>query len=245
MSLQPCGECGQKISTAATRCPNCGAPVKKKSELGCMGTVGALGLVLFGIVFLVSMIDRSPRPAAPRPPTSSPSDPTAPRSKVDTERLRREMIQDTQLGLAALGYSPGPADGIMGPGTAAAIRKFQTERGLPVTGEVDSLLVRAIARAGGGRTAPATKADECAAKIEEAQAAGIIRSIWTEDRGDYKGVHVDVEPTVWRETPYTTKLGMASGVSCAIVDPAYPIPVFLRAGGKVVAKFWKDELTFL
>ncbi len=40
-----------------------------------------------------------------------------------------------QGALAAKGYEPGPADGLMGPKTRNAIKQFQADNGLPVTGE--------------------------------------------------------------------------------------------------------------
>ena len=58
--------------------------------------------------------------------------------------LRREPINDAQLSsaslralqsaLAAAGYDPGPADGILGPGTRAAIRAYQSDQGLVADG---------------------------------------------------------------------------------------------------------------
>lgn len=93
-------------------------------------------------------------------------------------------------------------------------------------------------------SAHAGRADDCAAKIEQAQDAGIIRSVWVDSEGTYKGIHLDVDPTVWRDSPHTTKTGLASTASCAIADPNYPVPVFLHAGGKVVAKFWRDKLSY-
>ncbi len=48
--------------------------------------------------------------------------------------------------LAELGYAAGPADGLMGQRTRAAIRKFQQDKGLAVTGEAtDELRVAAYA----------------------------------------------------------------------------------------------------
>jgi Putative peptidoglycan binding domain len=42
------------------------------------------------------------------------------------------------------GYYGGPIDGVFGPETRGAIRSFQAHQGLPVTGQVDSRLVRAL-----------------------------------------------------------------------------------------------------
>jgi peptidoglycan hydrolase-like protein with peptidoglycan-binding domain len=48
--------------------------------------------------------------------------------------MRKAYIRGIQEELAAHGYKPGPADGVMGPRTRGAIRKYQRDAGLPVTG---------------------------------------------------------------------------------------------------------------
>lgn len=45
------------------------------------------------------------------------------------------LLHNIQSGLTSLGYDPGPADGRIGPRTQAAIRKFQTDNQLAVTGQ--------------------------------------------------------------------------------------------------------------
>ena len=53
-------------------------------------------------------------------------------------------ISATQRRLAHLGYAPGPADGIVGPRTRAAIRAFQQEHGMPVDGQVSVALLEGL-----------------------------------------------------------------------------------------------------
>ena len=77
-------------------------------------------------------------PAAPGPGTSSPPPPAEPspesvESSLGLGRLERLRIQQ---GLASLGFSPGPADGLVGKRTRMAIRSYQQEKGLPETGYV-------------------------------------------------------------------------------------------------------------
>ena len=49
-----------------------------------------------------------------------------------------------QTGLAELGYSPGPVDGVLGEQTKQAIREFERHRRLRVTGEVSDKLIREL-----------------------------------------------------------------------------------------------------
>jgi peptidoglycan hydrolase-like protein with peptidoglycan-binding domain len=49
-----------------------------------------------------------------------------------------------QGALARRGYYDGQIDGVAGPGTRSAIREFQHDNGLPVTGRIDSQLVQSL-----------------------------------------------------------------------------------------------------
>jgi peptidoglycan hydrolase-like protein with peptidoglycan-binding domain len=51
-----------------------------------------------------------------------------------TPEMRRAYIRGIQEELAAHSYDPGPADGLLGPMTHTAIRKYQREAGLRVDG---------------------------------------------------------------------------------------------------------------
>ncbi|MCY4659491.1 MAG: SUMF1/EgtB/PvdO family nonheme iron enzyme [Acidobacteria bacterium] len=53
-------------------------------------------------------------------------------------RLDRAARRLVQQGLTRAGYSPGPADGVFGPATRAAIRGWQTSRGATATGYLDA-----------------------------------------------------------------------------------------------------------
>lgn len=54
--------------------------------------------------------------------------------QADTGRLSRSQMETLQKYLAALGYDPGPADGVPGARTRAAIRAYQGAAGLPADG---------------------------------------------------------------------------------------------------------------
>jgi peptidoglycan hydrolase-like protein with peptidoglycan-binding domain len=53
-------------------------------------------------------------------------------------------IQAAQERLQALGYQPGAADGVMGSRAIAALKKFQSDRNLPITGVLDSKTTAAL-----------------------------------------------------------------------------------------------------
>lgn len=54
--------------------------------------------------------------------------------RVDNRRISREQLETLQQALAALGFDPGPADGVAGANTREAIRAYQTSVGLPPDG---------------------------------------------------------------------------------------------------------------
>ena len=51
-----------------------------------------------------------------------------------------------QATLAWRGFYSGRIDGVMGPETRSAIRSFQANQGLPVTGQIDDRLINALRR---------------------------------------------------------------------------------------------------
>lgn len=73
---------------------------------------------------------------------------------VNAETLDRQQMIAVQAMLSDMGYDLA-VDGVMGPGTARAIREFQGERGLPVDGEPSTTLIaqlEALMREGWYRT---------------------------------------------------------------------------------------------
>jgi peptidoglycan hydrolase-like protein with peptidoglycan-binding domain len=77
----------------------------------------------------------------------------------------REVVAGVQSELSALGYRPGPADGLMGTRTRNAISAYQADMGLPITGEASQALLDHLRStvAERGVTAPAAPAAPTAA----------------------------------------------------------------------------------
>src|SRR5262249_7790314 len=53
-------------------------------------------------------------------------------------------IRSAQRELKDRGYYSGPVDGVLGTGTEGALRAYQRDRGLKVTGRLDSPTVRSL-----------------------------------------------------------------------------------------------------
>ena len=55
-----------------------------------------------------------------------------------------ELVKEIQRRLADLGYQTGPADGLAGPRTRAAIEAYQKAKGLKTTGEPSAALLKRL-----------------------------------------------------------------------------------------------------
>lgn len=60
------------------------------------------------------------------------------------------MVRQAQELLSALGYQPGPADGVAGAQTVNAVRDFERDAGITPTGQIDAVLIGRLERAGQG-----------------------------------------------------------------------------------------------
>ena len=65
--------------------------------------------------------------------------------------LNRRARRLIQRGLRAEGFDPGPADGLFGPRTRAALRAWQSARGAEATGYLDSETAATLRAAAPGR----------------------------------------------------------------------------------------------
>jgi len=69
---------------------------------------------------------------------------SAVRRPEDLTARYREQMKLTQETLRDFGYAPGPSDGMMGSETASALRAFQTQEGLRVTGRANPETLSAL-----------------------------------------------------------------------------------------------------
>jgi type IV secretory pathway VirB10-like protein len=74
-----------------------------------------------------------PPPPAPPPPAATPAvaPPQSAPPPPDLRPLTREEIKELQGKLGAIGFAAGPVDGVVGPQTQAALRRYSEARSLP------------------------------------------------------------------------------------------------------------------
>ena len=82
--------------------------------------------------------------AAPPPPAAAV--PAAPSPSAAAAQMPTAEVRDVQGRLRAMGFNPGPVDGIVGPLTENAAQQYQRARGLAVTGAVDRNLLAQLRR---------------------------------------------------------------------------------------------------
>ncbi len=59
-------------------------------------------------------------------------------------KVTASVVKDAQQKLDQAGYSAGPADGVLGPQTKAALKKFQADQQLPQSGQLDQKTMAAL-----------------------------------------------------------------------------------------------------
>lgn len=74
---------------------------------------------------------------------------------IPSESVTFAELREAQSHLNRAGYAAGTADGVWGPNSEAAMRRFQRRVGLPVTGELDLRSLQALRRAPTAQTAAA------------------------------------------------------------------------------------------
>ncbi len=75
-----------------------------------------------------------------------PAQTSAPRAAAGGQQGVTMPLRDAQARLNALGYNTGTPDGAMGQRTAAALRAFQKDKGLPQSGRLDAATADALAQ---------------------------------------------------------------------------------------------------
>ncbi|MDE0342073.1 MAG: peptidoglycan-binding domain-containing protein [Deltaproteobacteria bacterium] len=141
-----------------------------KSEADCAASLDFFGSnrhqiakVLYDKLYYLRTIQQSPTPQIQEVPSTvqeahstqqdAPDDPAAQSQNPEMQREVRKLVQ---RGLASLGFDPGPADGLFGPKTRAAIRGWQAANELDATGHLTMPEAEALAAVG----AEASKAQE-------------------------------------------------------------------------------------
>jgi hypothetical protein len=94
--------------------------------------------------------DAQPTTPAPEPATPS----VAPAAVAAPEPLRGEEVREVQKRLQGFGFNPGPADGVAGRMTTAAVMNYQQSRGQARSGDIDRDLLEQLRQDPAPQVAP-------------------------------------------------------------------------------------------
>lgn len=72
-------------------------------------------------------------------------------------RVKDDQVADMQQKLNDQGFSAGEVDGLWGPNTSAALRRYQARKSLQQTGQLDGSTLAALGIAAGGSPPPAAQ----------------------------------------------------------------------------------------
>ena len=86
---------------------------------------------------------------------------------------RQALLREVQTALNARGYDAGPADGTLSPRTQSAIRTYEADAGLPVTGTPSQALLARLEQSGTG-TATDSRSETVLAVQEELISRGYL-----------------------------------------------------------------------
>lgn len=87
----------------------------------------------------------------------------------DNRTLTRAEVVRLQSALTARGYDTGPADGVVGPKVRGAIRSYQTDASMPVTGDARYGLLAKLESDGGGATGGNTQGNSGGNSVSQIQ----------------------------------------------------------------------------
>lgn len=92
---------------------------------------------------------QTPSSVAPMAPSNVPTAPPASAAPIDVSPLTLDEVREVQTWLKAFGLDPGPIDGLAGPLTTAAIKRYESARQRSPTGTLDRRLLELLRHDGG------------------------------------------------------------------------------------------------
>ena len=151
--------------------------------------------------------------------------PTSLGQRITTSTMNDDVIRRAQEALERAGYEIGTPDGQMGPRTSAAIKRFQTDRYLSVTGNLDDTTLAALgvsgSTAGSGLAHVASLADPINA-LTWNSAAGAPEILAATNAGLFK----TSDPTLgWDRVPYGR--GMDVRTTCISTNAQNPTTIMV------------------
>jgi len=113
-----------------------------------MTKTDSMAIVVLAVSLLLAGCETTPaaktdtaRPPSAAPGATTPIHPQQAAPEAENEGMTVYELQDR---LSALGYKLVSVDGVLGPRTVEALKKFQSDKNLAVTGTINVETVRAL-----------------------------------------------------------------------------------------------------
>jgi photosystem II stability/assembly factor-like uncharacterized protein len=144
-----------------------------------------------------------------------------------------DNVKRAQEALNIAGYDVGKPDGVAGTRTVTALRKYQTEKGIPVTGQFDAATLVALGLAGGMQSAGAMAAAVQTAPVflvDTINALGYTGDQRDGNVGMFAATNAGLFRTYnpdkgWEVVPYGPNLDVRT--LCVSVSPQEPETIFV------------------
>jgi photosystem II stability/assembly factor-like uncharacterized protein len=172
-------------------------------------------------------------PTPPKVPAGKKTTPAAATPKA-APKPPSEIARKVQEALNAAGYSVGVPDGRAGKQTIAALRKYQEDRHLPVTGQIDDVTLKSFGL-------PPGSGDELVPLSDAVNA--LVQTIDVETQNPVLlaatnvGLYRSLDPVMgWQKLPYGSSYDTRT--SCVWADPQQPetILVGTAASGVLISR---------
>ena len=142
-------------------------------------------------------------------------------------------MKRAQTALNAAGYSVGAPDGRAGTRTVSAIRKFQTDRGIPVSGKLDDATLTALGLRGGMQADADTAQATQIAPVALTETVNVLTHTFDERNGKTGilaatngGLYRSYDPTLgWEKLSYGA--GMDARTLCITTTTKTPQTIFV------------------
>jgi photosystem II stability/assembly factor-like uncharacterized protein len=139
-----------------------------------------------------------------------------------------DTVRKAQRALNAAGYNVGVPDGLTGKQTISAVRKYQADRHLPVSGKLDAITLKSLGLASsptGVDAAPeAIVLSDAVNALEETTDVETQQPVFL--AASNLGLYRSLDPTKgWQKLNYGS--GIDTRTSCISVDPRQPETIFV------------------
>lgn len=167
----------------------------------------------------------APKPVVPKGRSGKKKTTAAGASQPITTIKPDETVRRAQQALNAAGYSVGVPDGRAGKQTLSAVRKYQADRHLPLSGKLDAITLKSMGIAAiEGDSGESIVLSEAVNALMQTSDATTQQPVFL--AATNLGLYRSVDPTIgWQKLPYGASFD--SRTSSISVDPQHPETIFV------------------